>query len=214
MKPGFVGIDYKAFVHFRWPWVTDGSGSIAMPVNARARIECVDAPDETGTIAPLPDANVIGPLSHQVQNDYGAFIVRWWRRPAGDRPDIGTTVRVHVEVENLRTKSGVPIVDDAPLPWSLSGKLSTLGGAGLEPQSFPEAPAHAQLMRAQTMWSGDYAFICRNRDIAVLQHEFKIEPPHAMNLPALPLTITDPGLICVEAGEPVTSPMAPSPKGR
>jgi hypothetical protein len=215
MKPGSAEIDYKAFVHFRWPWTSDGSGTIAMPVNARARIECTDFPDGNETIVPLPDANVIGPLSHQMQNDYGAFIVRWWRRPAGDRPDVGTPVRVHVEVENLRTRSGVPMVGGAPMPWSLSGKLLTLGGAGLEPQSYAEAPAYAQVMRPQSMWRGDYTFVCRNRDIAVLQHEFRIEPPHPMNLPALPLTITDPGLICVaRSGDQGGMAVAPPSKGR
>jgi hypothetical protein len=92
------------------------------------------------------------------------------------------------------------------MPWSLGGRLFTLGGTGLEPGSYPEAPAHARVMPAHTMWSGDYTFTCRNRDIAVLQHEFRIQPPNPMNLPALFLTITDPGLICVadsgDQGEP------------
>jgi hypothetical protein len=220
MESGSAEIGYTAFVHFRWPWTADGSGIIAMPVNARAKVECTDAPDETISIFALPEADVIGPFTHQVQNNYGAFIVRWWRRPATDRPPVGTPVTVRVEVENLRIKSIVPDVNGAPAPWSLHGKLFTMGGTGLEPQQYPEAPAYAQSMRAHSLWSGDYSFICQNRDIAVLRHEFRIEAPFAMNLPSLPLVITDPGLICVAGSEPPAPnhdggmAVAPPTKGR
>lgn len=198
MAPGAVLIDYKAFVHYDWPWA-DGSGIIAMPVNARAKVQCVADPAATGTaaVAPLPDANVIGPISHQVYNDYGAFIVRWWRRPDADNVPIGTSVQVQMEVENLRTGAVVPEIGGAPIPWSLYGKLYTMGGTGLVPARYDDAPAYIQAIRAHNLWSGIYTFTCRNRDIGVLQHEFTIEVPGIMNLPPLELSVSDPGLSCV-----------------
>lgn len=198
MTPGVVLIDYKAFVHYDWPWA-DGSGIIAMPVTARAKINCAAEPGaaETVTVEPLPDADMLGPISHQVYNDYGAFIVRWWRRPDADNVPIGAEVQVLMEVENLRTGAGVPEVGGTPVPWSLYGKLYTMGGTGLEPARYDDAPAYIQAIRAHNLWSGNYKFTCRNPDIGVLQHEFTIEVPGAMELPPLELSVSDPGLNCV-----------------
>lgn len=200
MKPGPALIDYKAFVHYRWPWA-HGSGNVAMPVHARAAINCVADPGRTEEVTPLPDANLIGPLSHQVYNDYGAFIVRWWRQPDADNLPVGTPVQVHVEVENLRTGANVPETGGVPAPWSLYGKLYTMGGTGLEPGLYEEAPAFIHAIRPYNLWSGTYNFVCRNPDIAVLRHDFTIESPSAMNLPPLVLPVMDPGLNCVASND-------------
>ncbi len=196
MKPGAALIDYKAFVHYSWPWV-EGNGIIAMPVNSRAVVNCIPNPGLVDEISPLPDADIIGPLSHQVYNDYGAFIVRWWRQPDEDNLPIGTKVQVRVEVENLRTGANVPEIRGLPAPWSLYGKLYTRGGGGLEPVSYEEAPAYIQAIPAHNLWSGTYEFTCRNSDIAVLWHDFTIEPAATMDLPPLMLSVMDPGLSCV-----------------
>ncbi|HEX5055655.1 MAG TPA: hypothetical protein VFX02_04070 [Gammaproteobacteria bacterium] len=203
MTPGVTLIDYKAFVHYRWPWA-DGNGSIAMPVTARAKIICDADPAAAGTetVAPLPDADLIGPISHQAYNDYGAFIVRWWRRPDADNLPIGTEVEVHMEVENLRTGANVPETRGSPVPWSLYGKLYTLGGTGLEPARYDDAPGYIQAIRAHNLWNGTYKFICRNPDIAVLRHDFTIETPAMKNLPPLVLSVNDPGLSCIKQAAP------------
>jgi hypothetical protein len=197
MTPGTATIDYKAFVHYDWPWA-DGNGIIAMPVNARAKVHCVADPGTTATepVAPLPDADLIGPISHQVYNDYGAFIVRWWRRPGADNLPLGSRVQVRMEVENLRTGASVPEIGGTPVPWALYGKLYTMGGTGLEPALYHDAPAYIRPIHAHNLWRGDYEFVCRNRDIAVLKHDFVIEAPAAMNLAPLKLSVSDPGLNC------------------
>jgi hypothetical protein len=197
MAPGSVLIDYKAFVHYRWPWA-ESSGTIAMPVNARAEVNCIANPGLTDAVSPLPDADIIGPISHQVYNDYGAFIVRWWRQPDADNLPIGTPVKVRVEVENLRTGTNVPQAGGLPTPWSLYGKLYTRGGTGLEPLSYEEAPVYTQNILAHNLWTGTYEFTCRNPDIAVLWHDFTIETGATLDLPPLLLSVMDPGLSCVD----------------
>jgi hypothetical protein len=148
-------------------------------------------------VEPLPDADLIGPFSHQVYNDYGAFIVRWWRRPDADNLRIGTEVKVQVEVENLRTGANVPEIGGVPTPCSLHGKLYTMGGTGLRPARYDDAPAYIRALRAHHLWSGSYQFTCDNPDIAVLRHDLTIDVPGPMKLPPLVLSVNDPGLSCV-----------------
>lgn len=189
MQPGSALIDYRAFVHYKAPGA-NVNGVIAIPVSARASIECIADPNATGTITALTGNDIIGPVSTQGFNDYGGFQARWWREPAGRELFIGTAVTVHVEVENLRTTG-------QPAPWSISGRLYTMAGTGLEPRRYEEAPAYRQAVNALGTWSGDYRFVCRNADLAALRHDFSIETPASMNLPPLTLSLSDPGLKCL-----------------
>jgi hypothetical protein len=192
VEVGSALIDYKAFVYYPAPG-TD-TGMMAIEVTARAEVECITNPNVPGGVTGLHGSDRVGPIAMQEFNNYGGFMVRWWRDPAASELPVGTQINVHVEVENLRYTAAAGV---QPENWLLSGVLYTQMGTGLDPARYPEAPAYAQSLQARATWSGDYVFTCRNPDLAALRHDFTVLPPASMNLQPLQLSVTDPGVKCL-----------------
>lgn len=192
MNAGSAAINYKAFVYAKAP-NANTNGVLAVAVDAQAAVECVAGTEPPGTIGVIPGTDRLGPESGYVHDNDNAngFQVRWWREPARDRIYIGEQVKVHVEVESLRQSAA-----GLPGDWSLSGRLYTMAGTGLEPRRYPEAPPHAVPLPFRGVWSADYDFTCRNADIAALRHDFTLLPPAGVNEPSLQLSVNDPGLRC------------------